>query len=477
MKRFLKWILVSVFTLALALMITIAGAFWLDDQNTKYLAPSALADTTTSGIIINAHVVPMWADTVIENTRIEIKNGIITAIGADLDTTNQRVIDAQFSYVMPGLVDMHVHVWDAYELGLYLANGITTVRNVWGMPMHLRMKKALAKGNWVGPDFFTSGPKLTGPDYLGDDNLQLQDADEAKAKIADYKARGYDFIKTYNGLTPALFQAIVAECKAQNFEIAAHPTDLQPYENHFVFPVKTIEHTEDIVQQPLHYELDTTLLQAVAQVYGQNKNVAHCPTLVVYHNIYKMLQNAQMLDAEALQYMNPLIKRVDATAQFERWHATQAADSSVAARILAQHNFQLWAVKTLSDSGAVLVCGTDAGIGITLPGYSLHRELLFYAEAGLTNFQVLQTATANVAQTHHFLSDIGTIAVGKKANLLFVEANPLQNLAALQNPVRVLVGGLNVPAEQLTTYAEKAKNRSNSLVTLLRYLEFFWVEK
>ncbi|MCF8238376.1 MAG: hypothetical protein K9I85_09500 [Saprospiraceae bacterium] len=119
---------------------------------------------------------------------------------------------------------MHVHVWDECELGLYLASGVTAVRNLWGLPMHLRMKDKIGQGEILSPAFYTSSPKLTGPDYAGDDNLQLTSVEEAREKVASCAERSYDLIKTYNGLTPPLFEAILAESRQRGLDVVAHPS-------------------------------------------------------------------------------------------------------------------------------------------------------------------------------------------------------------------------------------------------------------
>jgi cytosine/adenosine deaminase-related metal-dependent hydrolase len=86
----------------------------------------------------------MNRDTVLVNKMVYIKDGIIDRIADTLKVNGVQIFDAKNKYLTPGLIDMHVHVWDRYELGLYLSNGVTAVRNLWGMPMHLRIKEDVA---------------------------------------------------------------------------------------------------------------------------------------------------------------------------------------------------------------------------------------------------------------------------------------------------------------------------------------------
>ncbi|MEQ9230795.1 MAG: hypothetical protein RIF46_08920 [Cyclobacteriaceae bacterium] len=184
--KIIKWIALSIALLLSLIAIFLAGSLAVDSWNTSYLKVKKHDDARANSYIIkNVNVVPMTADTVLANMDIKVVDGIIEKVGLNLEAKGLQVIDGNSSFVSPGLIDMHVHVWDRYELGLYLANGVTTVRNLWGHPMHLRMKKDIVEEKILSPMFFTSGPKLTGPVFMGDDNLNLFTKIDAKARVAD----------------------------------------------------------------------------------------------------------------------------------------------------------------------------------------------------------------------------------------------------------------------------------------------------
>jgi imidazolonepropionase-like amidohydrolase len=453
-------------------------AFFLESHAVSYLKIKQNDSTSAKDLFIaNVHVIPMTSDTVLYDHSVKIVNGRIEDIGVDLEPGNLPVYDAKGGFMTPGLIDMHVHIWDRYELGLYLANGVTAVRNLWGQPMHLRMKEAVHDEALLGPLFFTSSPKLTGPNYPGDDNLQLTTPEEATNNITSYRERGYDFIKTYNGLTPDLYDAVVKRCRELGMDIAAHPSAEVDYTYHFKPEIKTIEHAEDIVQQPLEYELDTAKLRQVASLYAANTNTAICPTLVVYYNIYRLITEVDLLNQQEIDYINPLIRMADSEAQFNRWQGTLANNPDIGEQIREQHAFHLLAIRQIHEAGGKIVCGTDAGIGVTLPGYSMHEELQFYTEAGLSNYEVLKTATVNPSTTHDFLSDMGTLESGKYANLILSTGNPLEDISALQTPSLVVVNGRKIEAETLKKFEEKARGRNNLIPSIVRYVEFFLVEK
>ncbi|QCK14280.1 amidohydrolase family protein [Mangrovivirga cuniculi] len=476
--KILKKALLGLGGLIVLILIALISILIVDSYQTSFLK---LKNQPAAGLnnymIRNVNIIPMTADTVILNSSVTIKNGLISSIGDTLNRENLAEIDGKGGFLSPGLTDMHVHVWDKYELGLYLANGVTAVRNLWGQPMHLRIKKEVMEGQLIAPLFFTSSPKLTGPQFIGDDNVNLVAPEEAKEKIINYKDRGYDFVKTYYGLTEELFEAILKQADISKMDVVAHPTPEVSYDYHFNSLITTIEHAEEFVQQPLNYQLDTAKLNEIINGYVANPHATLSPTLIVYYNIYNMLQNENILTSEELDYINPLIHAIDSEAQFDRWNSTKQEDSTVTKRIKDQHDFHLLIIKKLYENGVNIVCGTDAGIGITLPGFSIHQELEFYKEAGMSNYEVLKTATINPSKTHAFLTELGSIENGKVANLLLLEENPLDDLKTLQKPNMVFVKGRKINPEQLSLFKEKAKNRNNLIATALRYAEYLIVER
>jgi imidazolonepropionase-like amidohydrolase len=175
--------------------------------------------------------------------------------------------------------------------------------------------------------------------------------------------------------------------------------------------------------------------------------------------------------------MNPAIRMIDSKRQYERWRAEKEKDSAIAKKILNQHKFHLLIIKRLHEAGVNIVCGTDAGIGITAPGFSIHDELQFYSDAGLSNYEVLKTATVNPSKTHSVLSNVGVIEKGKTANIILLEKNPLKDLNALKRIKMVVVKGKLLNENILHKFKTKAKNRNNFVATLFRYLEYLLVEK
>ena len=477
--KLLKRIFKIAFTLIGAVLLTIIIILGVDAQRTSYLkVKNNEFANNASYLITNVNIIPMNQDTVLVDKMVYIKEGVIQTIADSIEIKGVEILDAKNKYLTPGLIDMHVHIWDRYELGLYLSNGVTAVRNLWGMPMHLRLKEDVNNDEIISPIFFTTGPKLTGPEFIGDDNLQLASPNEAKEKVISLKKRGYDFIKTYYGLTEDIFDAVIEQAIISDMDIVAHPSQKVPYSYHFNPQIKSIEHAEDIIQQPLNYNLSDTLkLKEVINDFSKSKHSSFSPTLTVYNNIYQMLIDDNILESEQLKFMNPLIKKVDSKEQFDRWHKTKLRDSSIVKTIKDQHDLHIKIIKKLHKEGVTFICGTDAGIGVTIPGFSIHQELAFYKEAGLSNYEVLKTATINASKTHSIMNNMGTIEVGKIANLLLVDSNPLLDLSALQNPTIVFIKGRKLNKDSLNYFEEKARNRKNLIASAVRYLENLIIEK
>ena len=150
--RILRTLLKSIGLLIGLLLLTGVIVLMMDRQQRSYLDMHELQGHEVDDYLIqHVNLVPMTADTILEDVSIRIESGRIQEMGKGLDPEGAIVIDGQGKFLSPGLMDMHVHVWDEQELGLYLANGVTTIRNLWGRPEHLRMKERLENDEIIGP--------------------------------------------------------------------------------------------------------------------------------------------------------------------------------------------------------------------------------------------------------------------------------------------------------------------------------------
>lgn len=476
LMKIIKRILFVLLTLVLLILVFAISVTQWEEHETAYLDIENHTEwQQTSWTITNVNIVPMTADTVLYNKTITITDGIITAIANDVVPVTTHVIDGQGKYLAPGLTDMHMHVWDKFELGLYVANGVTSVRNLLGMPMHLAIKHDIQDGSLLGPAFYTSSPQISGVDETDIIKTKVATPEEAVALMRSYKARGFDFVKTYNMLPKDIFDAVLTESQTLDLPVVAHPSFKVPYAYHYQKAIATVEHTEDIYQQPLAYTFDYAKLDTIVAGYAASGQ-SHCPTLTVFYNLTEIYNKGEaLLQAENTKYINPFIN--EAAGDYEVHMARKANDSTATARINKQHQFHIETVKRLHKAGVNLVAGTDAGIVYTPAGFSLHKELELYTQAGMSNYEALLTATVNPGKVHPQYQQYGTVETGKVASFILANTNPLEDLATLQNPEWVMVNGRLLTNEDIVTLKKKAYHRNNYWASLVRVYKYILWDK
>jgi len=382
---FLKKTFTSILLLVLTLIITSIIILKVDARKTSYLKIKNQPTLSTNSYIIkNVNIIPMANDTILMNKTIHIVDGMIENIADNIPVSNKIVIDAKGKYISPGLIDMHTHLWDKYDLGLYLANGVTTIRNLLGMPFHLEVKKDINNDKLIGPILYTSSPQFTGVEQQGSHRKKIATPEKAKQLVKKYKEKGYDYIKTYNQLPKTIFDATIEQSIISDIPIVAHPSFKVGYDYHFNPNISTIEHTEDIFQQPLNYRIDYEKLNPIIEGYAKS-NQTHCPTLTVFYNLTEIYNKGKdVLTSEQAGYINPFIRSME-KGDYNYHMDVKANNSNATKKINDQHNFHIEIIRELHKAGVNIVCGTDAGVFNTVPGSSIHQELSFYVSAGMTN--------------------------------------------------------------------------------------------
>ena len=166
----------------------------------------------------NVNVIPMNTETVLENYNVIIKDGKIVKLGKAWKTRvpkNATVIDGKGKYLTPGLFDMHVHIWLDDELELYLANGVTGVRDMFGNFGRLSLKKKIEEGHILGPRLYVASPILDGEPPYWEGSTVITSPQDGEGYVKTYKGMGYDFIKIYEGLTNYVYAAIIEAAKEE----------------------------------------------------------------------------------------------------------------------------------------------------------------------------------------------------------------------------------------------------------------------
>jgi imidazolonepropionase-like amidohydrolase/predicted negative regulator of RcsB-dependent stress response len=402
------------------------------------LAAAAFCQTSTYAIQ-DVTVIPMDHETVVQHQTVIVTGGKITAVtpakSAKLPK-NAQVIDGRGKYLIPGLTDAHVHLMTPAELPLYLVNGVTTVFNLDGRPAHLLWKKEVAEGKLLGPTIFSTGPIFYG----------AKDVTAAVKEVDDDAAAGYDAFKIYNPVKKDQYAAVAAEVHKKNLLFIGHiarDVDVDAT----LSSGQSIAHMEEFTytyfnpkrdDQMEHIVFNESLVPDLAkQVKASGVYVV--PTIDTFHDIVRQATDLnEFLTTPSLKYVAPWVL---STLQpgVDRYAINFKPDRYQYLR--DSYAFQLKLIKAFEDAGVPIMSGTDSmGVG-PVAGFSTHNEVAEMVKSGLTPFQALQTSTINPATYFREADSAGTIAVGKKADLVLLEANPLDDIANTRKIAGVMVHG------------------------------------
>ena len=384
--------------------------------------------------ITGGNIVDVVKGVAIPNGVLILKDGIIAKIGkaGTVIPKGAQVIDAKGKTILPGLWDMHAH-FEQTEWGpAYLAAGVTTVRDCGNELGFIdAIQRAIDNGKGIGPKILMAGIiDGKGPMALG--IIQADTEEEAIKAVDTYKARGFDQIKIYSSMKPAIVKAVCDEAHKLGLTATGHIPNGMTLKagvdsgmnmvNHMQYVYSMMKRNKD---RSVNFE-DSISVAAIK--FLVDRKVVIDPTIGVYDMAYRNVKD-DITQMEPAFYTLPLPLQI----QFKN----TGEDSATAARFkpLLQSLKQL--VKRLYDAGAPIVAGTDMGF----PGFSVDRELEIYVAAGLTSAQALKTATITPAQVMGLDKKTGSIAIGKNADIIIVDGNPLTNIGDIRNVKVVIKGG------------------------------------
>lgn len=410
--------------------------------------------------LVGATVVPMDHEGALADHTVVVRGDQILRVApaASIDTTGATVIDVHGKWLVPGLADMHVHTWNERDFAMYLLNGVTTVRDMFGSPQHLIWRKQIADGTLAGPTLIDAGPIVDGNPPTWPGSAVVTTADEARAVVRAQKAAGYDMIKVYGGLSVEAYTAIIAESKAQGIWFGGHVPTAIGIEKVLASGQRTIEHLDGYLPFKGAPKVDKAIVDATVAA-----GVWNCPTLIVMER-FGHLDDPKSLDATpGLELVAPATRtQWDPRNDFRlaKWTPERFAETR------ARNQAAKKLVADLFRAGAKLVLGTDTGNPYVVPGFAVHDELAFLVEAGLTPWQALRLATAAPAAMLGTPGRFGVIAAGARADLIIVDADPLAALAALAKPAQVMVRGKLAKREALLAAVTKVSDPAAKLPPL-----------
>jgi len=406
---------------------------------------------------VDVNVVPMHEDVILAGQTVIVADGVIRKIGPAAEVAvpaGALVVDGRGRYLMPGLADMHVHVEEENELLLFVANGVTTVRNVWGndglkrlmgFPDQLALREQVRRGELFGPTIYTTGPIMDGDPPETPVMPVFRTPAEARQAVARQAAQGYDAIKVYDNLAPDVYQAILAEAAMHGLPVVGHVPHRVGLDDVLAGGQLTIEHLTGYLDP----DAATLLIPATQLVAYAQKTAAagvwNCPTFVIWQ---KRLPTAHDLTRPELRFISPRMQRIWRTFARQMGQSITYTGDDYAAEMERQ---MLAITAALHQAGAGLLLGTDTDNAYVIPGFSIHEELAYLVAAGLTPYEALRTGTVNAAAALGRAGEFGTVAVGQRADLILLEANPLADVAHVQQRVGVMLRGQWLPETQLQT--------------------------
>lgn len=387
----------------------------------------------------------MDVDTILLNKDVLIEDGIIKSIkdnfGKRVKSAKHTVIQARGNYLIPGLMDAHVHyasdtkLYKLYD-SLYLRYGITTVIALNGCKELLNYRAT----NRKGPDLYISSPPVNDSTMTNNQALSL---------LKDYHKAGYDFIKIYTNLSRNAYQTINLNADRFGLRILGHiPSKVGTFEV-LSGNQELVSHAEEFLYHaPVNYLMgeietplrpDETWLSTIADsTFYYKKYVS--PTLITFNNIHQTITNYKALkDSTKLSLQHPI-------ALSWNWSDSplpkKLNGSLTRQRFGFGMEFQMALVKELYKRGNVLLAGTDAPTQPCLvPGYSLHQEIFLLYKSGLSSYEALKTATGNTAGFLSVKPTKGTIKAGNEASVILLKKNPLVDIQNTQTVKTVFLKG------------------------------------
>ncbi len=442
-------------------------------------------------VFTGVNVIPMTRDTVLANRVVIVKDGRITSLdgaAAMRDLQGARVIDGRGKFLIPGLADMHTHLYsdDAvpdslgkYEVGVLLANGITSARLMIGTPAQLALRKEIEAGRVLGPQLWSASPQLTG---RKDVNARVVTTpEEARAAVDEVAAAGYDFVKITNFVSQrAVYDAIMEEARAKRIRVDGHidplvgaPHALEMGENlqHLdgffealladSAPMRTSVTQYDVFKLKNWESLDYIDDRKIGWIAGlvARSGVWITPTLTLFNTAFAIGQS----DAEIRARPEWPLMPTELRSTYLRANANYWSPAALAVRTDARRkryvDVRNRITKAILDSGGKILAGSDAPEWFFGYGFTLHRELQSLVAAGLTPYQALRAATASPAEFLNASREWGTIEAGKRADLVLLSANPLVDISNSAKIEGVAIGGRWLSRSELDQLVRTAIDR------------------
>jgi hypothetical protein len=494
--KFKKLIYSLLLFLSIGFIITF---IWSDGEMTKIMGGSTAVVDVSSIIkpsetirIKNINVLSQDCNHFTPNQDVIIKNGKIVSISQNQATANSSavIIDGTDKFLIPGLVDSHVHLKESKnDMLLYLVNGVTYVREMAGRPIALEWRKSIQK-NGIGPRMFIASPPiycesgLTGYYYgWSRKAINYSDKKEAEKAIKRICEQGYDAIKMYGFVNEEMFKTTLEIAEKYKIPVIGH-IPLVSLETFYTSGQKEIAHIEELTKKTMEnfgssiYANPDEYLKYLNEhadevaVQVRKNNIVVTSTIWLMESLASQSVNLEStLKTVELKYVNPAI--VEGTILHKLgWlpgrNGYEHSDEVKNNNDLRKKEIKFWKTyaeaihimaKALLKNKVEIMAGTDANVPMLVPGFSLHDELVSLTKSGMTNSQALYSAT--VAPNEWMKSNSGKIKIGYNSDLVLLAENPLDDIKNTKTIEYVFFDNHMIDKSQIRTILKAIEDANN----------------
>lgn len=419
--------------------------------------PQEPAESPTAILISDVNIIDVRSGEVREHQQVVVDSGKIRAIMPSVENPDgfSTRIDGSGKYLLPGLAEMHAHIPSPpttdkrleETLFLYLSNGVTTIRGMLGHPSHLELRQKVNSGEILAPRIFTSSPSLNGN--------TVATPGAADSLVTAYANAGYDFLKIHPGIPLDPFDTLVARAREAGIPFAGHVPVAVGIRHALESGYASIDHVDGFLEGLVpetaavdptangFFGFNFTSLADTAKIdelvrMAKMHEVWIVPTQSLFERWFAPVDADTLLQQPEMKYMPASTLDEWKQRKLESTGAGSGFDESQWEQFIA---IRRELIKALQEGGHGMLLGSDAPQLFNVPGFSIHHEIAGMKEAGLSPLEILQSGTMNPARFFGMEDKFGIIEAGMAADLLLLDANPLEDLTALKALSGVMVRG------------------------------------
>lgn len=393
---------------------------------------------------VNVNVVPMDSESILENYTVVVRGTRIVEMGPAASITlpdGTTTIDGQGKYLMPGLAEMHGHIppvdgtpasetYASNTLFLYVAGGVTTVRGMLGGQGHLDLRRKANSGEIVSPTLYLAGPSMHGSN--------VDSPEHARERVRAIKEEGWDLIKVHEALTPEEYNALAETAHEVGIRFGGHVTNEVSIVHAFAMGQETFDHMDGYLAHA-HGDGESILPDRLAELVEltEASGAWVVPTISLLGSVWSVTPLETMQAYPEMAYVSK--------EQFDGWtsayEATRSSENYNYDQLAGYIRDLKQILIALNRGGGRILLGSDAPQRFSVPGFSLQHEMAAMADGGMTPYEIYRTGTYNPGQYFQRSDTFGTVAVGRRADLVLLDADPLASIENFKLRSGVMVRG------------------------------------